>query len=192
MEKTFPVQNVDLNSLHDAVINALQSNGYEIHRDEPRDNGFKVFVRGGEGHGEVEVFNDWGALKVITRGRHEWELMSLVEQVVQGQVGGAQQTGQAVQQGYQGWSSPQQQAQQQATYQPQAQQPAFQQYPSPQPQQQPIGMPMQVALPEHQQLMNVLMQNSYQIVVNHFMGQNFFIRARKGNYVIDIEGRPYP
>jgi len=51
---------------------------------------------------------------------------------------------------------------------------------------------MQGTLPEYQQLLNALMQSGYQIEVNTTSGQMFFIRGRKGNYVIDIEGRPQP
>jgi hypothetical protein len=50
----------------------------------------------------------------------------------------------------------------------------------------------QPAMQEHQQLLNALMQSGYQIEVNTVNGQIFFIRGRKGNYVIDIEGRPQP
>lgn len=79
MEKTFQMDNTDVNAIHDRLTGELQSNGFEVVRDEPRDNGFKVLVRRGEEHGEVEVFNDWGAVRLITHGRLEWELMNIAE-----------------------------------------------------------------------------------------------------------------
>ena len=75
--------------------------------------------------------------------------------------------------------------------QPTPQQPSYlQQVQRPQPTFQPNFM--QGTLPEYQQLLSALMQSGYQIEVNTTSNQMFFIRGRKGNYVIDIEGRPRP
>ena len=185
MEKTFQAGNVNINLIHERLLTELQNNGFEIHRDEPRENGFKVFVRRGGEHGEVEVFDDWGTLRLITRGRLEWDLMSIAEPIVTSSLGqaGLQQFPQ--QQGFGSQQVPQQF--------PQAQRPFQQpQFGPPQPPQQPLQQPFQAPNPEHSQLLNVLIQNGYQIVVNYSSEQAFFIRGRKGNYVVDIEGRPQP
>ena len=58
MEKTFQINNLDVNFVHDKLVSELTNNGFEIHRDEPRNNGFKLFAEKGEEHGEVELFND--------------------------------------------------------------------------------------------------------------------------------------
>lgn len=196
MEKTYQMDNVDVNSLHDKIVSELQNQGFEIHRDEPRDNGFKIFVRRGEEHGEVEVFNDWGTVRLITHGRLEWELMNIVEPLIQQP---SQQTPTA-------YTQPRPMMPQQPFTQPPMPQPPTQMprpmTPPTQPSmpQQPF-MPQQPTAPtafqqpamqEHQQLLNALMQSGYQIEVNTVNGQIFFIRGRKGNYVIDIEGRPQP
>ena len=193
MEKTFQAGNVNINLIHDRLLAELQNNGFEVHKDEPRENGFKVFVRRDGEHGEVELFDDWGTLRLITRGRLEWELMSIAEPIVASSLGqaGFQQFPQ--QQGFGPQQVPQQ-FPQQYPQQFQAQRP-FQQQPQFGPQQPPLvfqPQPFQGLGPEHSQLLNVLIQNGYQIVVNYSSGQTFFIRGRKGNYVIDIEGRPQP
>lgn len=199
MEKIFQINNLDVNAVHDKLVSELINNGFEIHRDEPRDNGFKLFVRRGEEHGEVELFNDWGTVRLITHGRLEWELMNIAEPIVQGATmpqqflpqqplgqpprppiaQGIPQYGYPQQPMWQGMSQP---TPQQAGYPQQVQRP------------QPIFQPnfMQGTLPEYQQLLSALMQSGYQIEVNTTNGQMFFIRGRKGNYVIDIEGRPQP
>lgn len=186
MERTFQVNNLDVSFVHDKLVNELINNGFEIHRDEPRNNGFKLFVKKGEEHGEVELFDDWGTVRLITHGRLEWELMSIAEPLVTS---------------LQGATMPQQFVPQQPLGQPQFQ-PPRPPMPQPTPQQpgypqqlqrpQPIFQPVQGALPEYQQLLSALMQSGYQIEVNTTNGQMFFIRGRKGNYVIDIEGRPQP
>ena len=196
MEKSFQIDNVDLNAIHDRLVSELQNSGFEIYRDEPRDNGFKLFARRGEEHGEVEVFNDWGTVRLITHGRLEWELMNIAEPIVSS---GAQTTPRPMQPAMQ---MPQQSPIPQPP-RPPMQYPVQQPYPMPQqpmpqqqPQQQPTYYPQpsmpQIGGAEHTQLLNVLVQNGYQIEVNTVSGQIFFIRGRKGNYVIDIEGRPQP
>lgn len=187
MEKSFQINNLDINSIHDKLVNELTNNGFEIYRDEPRDNGFKLFVRRGEEHGEVELFNDWGTVRLITHGRLEWDLMNIAEPIVTSTQG----TIMPVQ--------PQFQPPRPSIQQPLTQQPIYPQQIYPQQQFQPSIMQptpqpnlMQGTLPEHQQLLNALLQNGYQIEVNTTNGQMFFIRGRKGNYVIDIEGRPQP
>ncbi len=192
MEKTFQINNLDVNFVHDKLVSELTNNGFEIHRDEPRDNGFKLFVKKGEEHGEVELFNDWGTVRLITHGRLEWELMNIAEPLITSS---------------QGVTMSQQFVPQQPLGQPQFQPPRppmLQGMPQPTPQQpgypqqvqrpQPTFQPnfMQGTLPEYQQLLSALMQSGYQIEVNTTSGQMFFIRGRKGNYVIDIEGRPQP
>jgi hypothetical protein len=192
MEKTFQINNLDVNLVHDKLVSVLTNSGFEIHRDEPRDNGFKLFVKKGEEHGEVELFNDWGTVRLITHGRLEWELMNIAEPLITSS---------------QGVTMSQQFVPQQPLGQPQFQPPRppmLQGMPQPTPQQpgypqqvqrpQPTFQPnfMQGTLPEYQQLLSALMQSGYQIEVNTTSGQMFFIRGRKGNYVIDIEGRPQP
>ncbi|BCU69884.1 hypothetical protein [Stygiolobus caldivivus] len=210
MEKTFQMDNVDVYTIHDRLVGELQNNGFEIHRDEPRDNGFKIFVRRGEEHGEVELFNDWGTVRLITHGALEWELMNIAEPVVnQGTVAPYQRPVQTPPQLTQQQSPPmqypptQQPPFPQQPYQPQQQiqrppmppqvQPPPQVPQTLQPQvQQPYQPTPQGGSPEHTQLVNVLVQSGYQIEVNTVNGQVFFIRGRKGNYVIDIEGRSQP
>jgi hypothetical protein len=46
--------------------------------------------------------------------------------------------------------------------------------------------------PEHQQFLGILTQNGYQIMVNNANQEYIFIRGRKGNFIIDIEGREQP
>ncbi|BDC19118.1 hypothetical protein [Acidianus sp. HS-5] len=211
MEKTFQINNADINGIHDKLMNELQNRGFEIHRDEPRDNGFKVFVRRGEEHGEVEVFNDWDTVKLITHGELEWDLMNTVEPLInQEQVPSISKTPNMQ-------SSPTVHMQQPSPPQTPPMQdtpsvPPQQQFPRPSPMQYGIPQPptpqqsvqpsmyypapqlptSQGGLPEHMQIVNILTQSGYQIEVNTVNGQIFFVRGRKGNYVIDIEGRPQP
>ncbi|AWR95475.1 hypothetical protein [Acidianus brierleyi] len=188
MEKTFQMDNVDLKAIHDKIMSEIQSNGLEVHRDEWRDNGFKILVRRGEERGEVEVFNDWGSLRLITRDRLEWDLMNMIEPLMnQGPQSITQQSQNSVPQPPNIQPSPHPQFQQPMNYPKQDQQAYTQQ-----PYQQPQQLPSVVQVPEHQQIVNILMQNNYQIEVNTTNGQTFFVRGRKGNYVIDIEGRPQP
>ncbi|BFI75976.1 hypothetical protein [Sulfurisphaera ohwakuensis] len=204
MEKIFQINNVDINTIHDKLLNELQNSGFEIHRDEPRDNGFKIFVRRGEEHGEVEVFSDWNVIKLITHGRLEWELMSIAEslinqvQVSPGATTSAIQTSSAMT--IQPTPSPQ--IQNPPSLQQQLPRPMQYNMPQQFTPQQPLQPSMyhsspqfpitQGGLSEQMQLVNILIQNGYQIEVNTVNGQIFFVRARKGNYVIDIEGRPQP
>ncbi|QIW22801.1 hypothetical protein EWF20_00570 [Sulfolobus sp. S-194] len=196
MEKFFQMDNVDLNAIHDKLSTEIQNQGMEIHRDEPRDNGFKLFVRRGEDHGVLEVFNDWGGVKVITHGMLEWDLMNIAEQSIQ------QSAPQPTQQTIMRQPTMPQQPAQPPPYQPALQQPPRPSIPPQQPSQmtfQPMPQtptqqpPMQMGInPEHQQILNILMQNGYQIMVNTVNQNYFFIRGRKGNFVIDIEGRQQP
>ncbi|BCU69778.1 hypothetical protein [Stygiolobus caldivivus] len=218
MEKTFQIDNVDINAIHDKLVNELQNRGLEIHRDEPRDNGFKVFVRRDYAHGEVEVFNDWGTVRLITHGELEWDLMNIAEPLInqppsmpesppqlneaQGQTAEVRPMPEAAPQppvmrppSPSPPMTPQPQFPHpvQSAPQPTAPQPAMPQPATPQPPMyHPTPQPPQGGLPEHTQLVNVLTQSGYQIEVNTTNGQIFFVRGRKGNYVIDIEGRPQP
>ncbi|PVU74440.1 hypothetical protein DDW13_07420 [Acidianus hospitalis] len=193
MEKFFQIDNVDLNSIHDRITSEIQNQGMEIHKDEPRDNGFKLFVRRGEEHGEVEVFNDWGGVKVITHGRLEWDLMNIVEPIMQQPQAAPQGMPTQVQQNRPPMPSP-------SPAMPQQPMMPHPMVPQPNPAMQPAMVPhptmpptTQAAItPEHQQFLGILTQNGYQIMVNNANQGYFFIRGRKGNFVIDIEGREQP
>ena len=192
MEKTFQINNLDVNFVHDKLVSELINNGFEIHRDEPRDNGFKLFVKKGEEHGEVELFNDWGTVRLITHGRLEWELMNIAEPLITSSQGVTMPQQFVPQQPLgQPQFQPPRPPMSQGMLQPTPQQPGYpQQVQRPQPTFQPNFM--QGTLPEYQQLLSALMQSGYQIEVNTTSNQMFFIRGRKVNYVIDIEGRPQP
>jgi hypothetical protein len=174
------------------LVSELTNNGFEIHRDEPRNNGFKLFVKKGEEHGEVELFNDWGTVRLITHGRLEWELMNIAETLITSSQGVTMPQQFVPQQPLgQPQFQPPRPPMSQGMLQPTPQQPGYpQQVQRPQPTFQPNFM--QGTLPEYQQLLSALMQSGYQIEVNTTSNQMFFIRGRKGNYVIDIEGRPQP
>jgi len=163
MEKFFQIDNVDLNSILDRITSEIQNQGMEIHRDEPRDNGFKLFVRRGEEHGEVEVFNDWGGVKVITHGRLEWDLMNIVESIMQQPQAAPQGMPTQVQQYRPPMPSPTPAMPQQPMMpHPMVPQPAMQPAMVPHPTMPPTT---QAAItPEHQQFLGILTQNGYQIM----------------------------
>ncbi|BBG23223.1 hypothetical protein [Sulfuracidifex tepidarius] len=171
----------------------------EIHRDEPWDNGFKVLARRDEDHSEVEVFKDWGSLKVKVRGRLEYDLEQIVMPVVQNSLSGQAQPQprsmpspmQSPQPGTMSQPHPMPQMQP-PQVQPQQPHPTMGQMPTTMPTPIPASQPPVNLTMEHQSLANSLMQNGYQLVVNTGTQNGFFIRGKKGNVIIDIECRTSP